>query len=409
MSNKSIVKGRGTLILAFACFTAQGVVNGLLGLAWPSMRQTFGLPLDALGVLLISSTLGYVAGSVLVGRVMARIGIGRFLMMANILAALGLWGYALSPGWWLLVSLGLITGAMSGAIGVGLNIYVAATRSVRTMNWMHASYGIGATLGPLLMTVILSASLGWRFGYVVAGAVHLALGLSFIFALQQLDFRGTQQGSTTANGETFRPVATTATLRMPIVLLSILLFLLYTGVESTTGQWSYSLFIEARSISPYLAGIMTSVFWGMLTVGRIVFGAAADRVGIERLLRLSMVGTLVAAVLFLLPSQLVSLITIGLMGLSLSAIFPTLTADTPKRVGSSHASNTIGLQTGAASVGFAILPGLAGYLAGRMGLEIIAPLLAISALLMNITNECALWLVRRRRLSEKAIPQLIAD
>ena len=77
-----------------------------------------------------------------------------------------------------------------------------------------------------------------------------------------------------------------ATLRLPMVWLSVLLFLLYTGVESTAGQWTYTWFTESRAASAYLAGTMTSVFWAMLTVGRVVFGAGAARIGVERLLRL---------------------------------------------------------------------------------------------------------------------------
>lgn len=405
MINKSLVKGRGPLLLAFACFVALGMVNGLFGVAWPSMRQTFGLPLDALAALLISSTMGSVAGSVLVGRVIARIGIGWFLVTANILAALGLWGYSLAPEWWVVVSLVFIIGGMSGAIGTGLNIYIAATRTARIMNWMHASFGIGATIGPLLMTALLGAGWSWRLGYIIGGVVHISLGLSFIFVLDRLNFRGTYSGPAMSDGKAFKPASTASTLRIPVVLLGILLCLLYTGVESTTGQWSYSLFTEARSISPYLAGLMVSIFWAMLTIGRIVFGAAADRISIVRLLRLSMAGTLVATILFLFRPPLISLFSIGLLGLSLSAIFPTLTAATPRRVGLVHASNAIGLQTGAASMGSAILPSLAGFLAGRMGLEIIGPFLVVTALLMGITNEFTLWLIRRRAPEEKTVAQ----
>jgi fucose permease len=373
------------------------------------MRESFGLPLDALVALLVSSTIGFVVGSVAAGQLMARFGIGRFLLVANILYAMALWGFASAPDWWILVAIGLLTGASSGAIGTGLNIYVATTRTVRTMNWMHASFGVGATIGPLLMTAIIGAGLSWRLGYAIAGCIHLSLGLTLIFALNHFDFRGMRHGPASGDGKALQPPSSAATLRMPIVLLGVLLFLLYTGTEVTTGQWSYSLFTEARSISPYLAGIMTSVFWGMLTIGRVAFGAAADRVGVERLLRLSMAGATVAAVLFLFRSPAISLVTIALMGLSLSVIFPTLTADTPHRVGRRHTNNAIGLQTGAASVGFAVLPGLAGFLAERLGLEIIGPFLMLSASSMAVTNEIVIRLVRKRALEMAASLHSTAD
>jgi fucose permease len=294
--------------------------------------------------------------------------------------------------------LGLLTGWAAGAIDTGLNIYVAATRTVRIMNWMHGMFGVGATLGPLIMTTIVAVGLSWRLGYVVAGVVHLILGLLFITVLSSMNFRGMAPRPAAGVDEAARPETPLQTLRLPIVLLGVLSFLLYTGVESTTGQWSFTLFTESRSVSTSLAGFMTSAFWAMLTLGRFVFGAAVDRIGINRLLRGSMIGAILAALLFLVPIPAVGFAAVALMGLSLSAIFPTLTSDTPNRVGLSHATNAIGLQTGAASIGFAVLPGLAGVLAARLGLEILGPFLLVSTILMLGVNEVAVWLARQNRL-----------
>jgi fucose permease len=387
-------KGRFTLGLSFACFVALGIGNGLLGVAWPSIRAAFGLPLDALVALLISSTVGFVFGSVTAGQLMARLTIGRFLLLTNLLAVAGFIGYAVAPGWWILVACGVLTGWGAGAIDTGLNIYVAATSTVRIMNWMHAMFGVGATIGPLIMTTVVGLGIGWRFGYVIAALVHLTLGLLLIPVLKQMSFRGMTYDPAT-HGDPRHPEPALATFRLPIVLLSILLFLLYTGVESTTGQWSFTLFTEARGISTYLAGIMTSLFWAMLTLGRILFGAAADRIGVQRLLRLSMAGAVFSAALFLLRSPAASFVSVGLMGLSLAAIFPTLTSDTPQRAGPAHAANAIGYQTGAASIGFAILPGVAGVLAARLGLEVLGPYLVITSALMVMTNEITIRLVAR--------------
>jgi hypothetical protein len=102
------------MVLAFACFVALGLGNSMLGVAWPSIRQTFGLPLDALVYLLVSSTIGFVAGSVLTSGIMARIGIGWLLVSGNVLGAVGLWAYSLAPEWWILVAFGLFTGWMGG-------------------------------------------------------------------------------------------------------------------------------------------------------------------------------------------------------------------------------------------------------------------------------------------------------
>ena len=386
---------RYTMLLAFACFVAQGIMSGMLGVAWPSIRATFGLSLDALVALLIASTIGYVLGSFLASQLLARIGVGWALLLTNLVSAAGFFGYVLAPGWGVLAAFGLLTGWGAGTTGTVLNIYVASTRTVRTMNWMHASFGVGATIGPLLMTAIVTAGVSWRLGYAIGAFIHLGLGLLFLTAVRTMTFRGVNHA--TVEDPLARPAPISATLRLPMVWLSILLFLLYTGVESTAGQWTYTWFTESRAASAYVAGAMTSVFWAMLTVGRVVFGAGAARIGVTRLLRLSMIGAVLSAVLLLLPSLPVGFVAIALMGLSLSAIFPTLTADAPRRVGARHAGNAIGLQTGAASIGLAVLPGLAGVIAARVGLEALGPFLVFAALLMLLVNQLAVVTLGRMK------------
>lgn len=391
MSVQTRARGRYPLVLAFTCYVALGMMGGLLSVAWPSIRDTFSLPLDALAILLAATTIGVVAGSVLSAPLMARLGVGWSLMTANTLGILAAVGYVAAPSWGAMIAAGLVWGLAQGIINTSLNIYVAANHSVRTMNWMHASFGVGATIGPLLMTAIVAAGLSWRLGYVAVAGVHLGLALLFITVAGTMNFRGASQ----AAGNTARPMPMAATLRLAVVWLSILLFMLYTGVETTAGQWTYTWFTEARGASAYVAGTITSVFWAMSTLGRVVFGAGAARIGIERLLRTCMIGVVLASLLLLPRTLPTGLAAIALMGLSLSIIFPTLTAYTPARVGRQHAANAISLQTGAASIGLALLPGLAGVIARRVGLEALGPFLVAGAVLMLLLNTAAVSAARR--------------
>jgi hypothetical protein len=64
-----------------------------------------------------------------------------------------------------------------------------------------------------------------------------------------------------------------------------------------------------------------------------------------------------------------------LLGLALAPIFPLLIATTPARVGALHATHAIGFQVAAFYVGTAVLPGAAGLLARRLGLNALGPFL----------------------------------
>jgi fucose permease len=178
------------------------------------------------------------------------------------------------------------------------------------------------------------------------------------------------------------------TLRLPMLWTSIAMFFMFTGVETATGQWTFSLLTEARSIDADIAGFWTSVYWGGLTVGRILFGPVAERVGIDRLSRLAILGLMCGAVLIWWNAAgLSSFLGLVLMGLSMASLFPLAISATPKRVGTKHAANAIGFQIAAAGLGFALLPALAGVLAENVSLEIIGPFLLAASVVMFLLHE----------------------
>ncbi|HQG44150.1 MAG TPA: hypothetical protein PLG50_00655, partial [bacterium] len=147
----------GLVLLAFAAFIALGMPDGVLGVAWPSVRSGFGLPLDAVGLLIAASTAGYLTASFASGLLVARLEIGLLLAASCALTGAGLIGYTLVPAWWMMVLLGIAAGLGAGAIDAGLNTYAATHFSAGLMQWLHASYGVGAALGPVTMTAALAS------------------------------------------------------------------------------------------------------------------------------------------------------------------------------------------------------------------------------------------------------------
>lgn len=371
-----------TLLLAYAGFVALGLANSLIGVAWPSIRATFGLPLDALGVLLIGNTIGYMIASAISGRLLALMNVGVLLALSCGAAALALIASGAAPLWPVLVALGLVSGLSGGAIDGSLNAHAAAHFSPRAMNWLHASFGIGATLGPAIMTAVIAGGLSWRVGFWIVGAAQLALALCFALTRQIWSDPAPAPAATSAPAPA-RGATLAETLRLPLAWLGIVIFFAYTGAEVTTGSWVYSLLTESRGISTALAGTWISLYWASLTLGRILFGFAVQRVAPTTLLRWCMAGAVLSALLIWLNlAPWISFGGIALMGLALAPQFPLLVSATPSYLGQRHAANGVGFQVAAASLGGAIMPSLVGVLARLAGLEVLGPFLFVATLAM---------------------------
>jgi fucose permease len=167
------------------------------------------------------------------------------------------------------------------------------------------------------------------------------------------------------------------------VWLSIAVFFVYTGLEVTAGTWVYSLLTEARAVTGSTAGIWVSVYWGSLTVGRLVSGVVVGFVPVFLLLRLCIINVALGAVLLWSNlTNLCSFLGLALIGVSLAPIFPSLIATTPARLGEAHTAHGVGLQVAAAVLGQSLLPGLVGILARYLHLEIIGPALCTMAVVL---------------------------
>jgi len=368
-----------TLSLASVGFVSLGLPEGLLGVAWPSIRQTFGLGLDALGMLLATFAGGYFVASAINGRVLARAGVGVVLAASCVLTGGSLIGYALAPSWPMMVALGAAAGAGGGTIDAALNVYATA-HGARVLNWMHAAFGLGAAIGPLVMTAILTSGAPWSVGYLTVGLVQLGLALSY-WSLRKR-FGGPRVDTSS------HQVHPTALLRQPVAWLSIGLFFVYVGVEITSGQWTFSLFTLGRGMPTAQAGVWVSAYWASLTIGRLLFGVVVSHVSVDTLMRSCMLVALLGAMLIWLNVPLGLVIVGGV----LAPIFPSLIATTPERIGPRHTADLVGLQVAAAVLGGALLPGTVGVLAARVGLEVVGPCLVGLAAALFVLHEL---LIRR--------------
>lgn len=390
------------LLIAYIAFVSLGLPDGLLGVAWPSIRTDFRLPISELGLLLAAFVVGYMSSSFTSGQIIARFGIGGLLVGSSILMTISLLGYVAAAHWWLIIGCGVLSGLGAGAIDAGLNGYAAAHFGPRHVNWLHACYGLGAMLGPLLMTAVLSNALSWRWGYGLVGGILLLMTAAFI-GTRRLWQSDRAADAVAASAPAEPAVAMSAALRRPLIWVSMALFFIYTGLEVTAGQWAYSLFTEGRGIAPQVGGVWVGIYWGSLTVGRVIFGLAAERLGATAILRASMIGVPAGALLLWLNiTPLLSFIGLASIGFLLAPIFPLLIAQTPARLGPSYAAHAIGFQVSAANLGSVLIPGLAGILAQEIAMEAIGPLLLVVALLLLLLHEV---LLRPERASQRVLMQ----
>lgn len=390
-------------LIAATIFVFLGISGGLLNIAWTYMQVTFGVDVSQTGVLLLAATSGGLVAAFSSGTLIGRLGMGRVILMGVSILFVGLLSISANSTWLVMLMLIFLMYTGRGTLDAGLNNFISAGYGSTEMNWLHASWGLGLTIAPTIVTaVIVTMELGWQVAYALASGLALILIIVILINFRHWDAVG--HGSDETSEKKLPPTNVRETLRLPAVRWSLLLFFVYGGVEIGTGQLINTLLVEGRDVSQEVASLWLSFYWGSFTVGRFLVGFVALRFNDQTILTASTSLAVIGALL-VIPSDATTLNALGLIliGLGLAAIFPILIAQTPHRVGRVHGPNTIGFQVGVAGFGAAILPGAFGYATKFVGLEAIAFGILLNTLVLLALNQ---WVAAR--FPVQAIPDTTA-
>ena len=380
--------GRVLLLgLIYLAFISLGLPDSVLGVAWPAMRGEFGRSLEDAGLLTMILTTCSALSGFASGLVLSRLGTGKVVAISGFMTGLALLGFALAPSFHWIVLLVIPLGLGAGSVDAGMNHFVARHYSARHMNWLHGCWGIGATIGPVVMGAALAGRFGWQGGYAVIAVIQLLLAMLFFrsLGLWQAEPETAEAGEASADGGRIAKPARVPTWAS---WLAPALFLTYTTIELGTGLWAASILIEGRGTDPARAGLWVAGFFGAIMAGRFAIGLIANRLGSRLLVRLGIMGALAGAVLFSIPTlpNLVNLCGLMLLGLGCAPIYPSLMHEATNRFDPDTARTVIGRQVAFAYVGCALGPAALGLLGAFVGLWAIIPAICLVLLLLLYMN-----------------------
>ncbi|GAC1434377.1 MAG: MFS transporter [Ktedonobacteraceae bacterium] len=374
--------------IAFFAFILIGANDGATGVLIPSLRAQYGVDKATIGLLFLSAVLGYLIAAFnsgpLVGKLGIRLflllGVGSFLTSAIVLSTI--------PPFWVALLMLLPLGFGGALLDAGLNAYIAALpRNTALLNYLHAFYGIGALLGPILASTIFAVGLTWNFVYITWIFMSVVLFVSVMIFFKRRTVTA-QEGRTSTEKNTL-----VSTLKRRIVWIVALFLLFYVGTEVSLGNWSYSFLLEERHGLPLISGWIVSGYWIGLTLGRLVLPRVALRYGDKRLIQGCLVGVGIGVlIVWLIPINAVAAFGLCLTGFCLGPIFPTTIGLMSQLVPSRLLASAIGFLASLGSMGAALFPWLAGNLAQAVGLWSLMPYVITLTVAMMV-----FWLTLQRQ------------
>jgi len=279
------------------------------------------------------------------------------------------------------------------------------------MNWLHACWGLGASISPFIMSYALASGLGWSSAYLIIGLIQAVLTFALLISIplwgkvnpivpsehspepDEAEVPGDQPSR---RGHTHVPLA--RAIRIPGVLLILTAFFAYCALESTAILWSSTYLVTDRGVVPATAAAFASLFLLGITAGRFLAGFFADRVGDRLMIRGGFLTVGLGVVMLALPleTDVLALVGLVILGLGCAPIYPAIIHSTPVNFGVRNSQAIIGIQMAAAYTGSTFVPPLFGAISTWTGMWTFPLFLAVLVVLGLLMSERLNRLVGRR-------------
>ena len=296
------------------------------------------------------------------------------------MTAVALLGFSLSHSFPALCLWAVPYGLGAGSVDAALNNYVALHYASRHMSWLHCMWGVGTSIGPLIMGAALTRGAGWNAGYRTIGLMQIVLSACLFASLTLWKKREMPEAGT----EQARPLTLRQIVAIPGAKAVMLCFFCYCAIEQTVGLWASSYLVKARLVDEITAARLASLFFLGITGGRAVSGFLTYKLNDRQMIRLGFGIVGFGILLVLLPlGNACAFAGLIAVGLGCAPIYPCIIHSTPANFGAERSQAVIGVQMASAYVGTSLMPPFFGFLASFLGLGVFPLyLLALLALMV---------------------------
>jgi len=373
--------------IIYLAFIGLGLPDGLLGAGWPVMQPALSVPVSYAGIISAIVSLGTIISSLMSDRITLKLGSGKTTFISILMTAAALLGFSFSSNFLMLCLFAIPYGLGAGSVDAALNNYVALHYSSKHMSWLHCMWGLGASIGPAIMSFALTGGTGWKSGYLYISIIQFVISFVVLISLPLWKNR-VDVSSDDGEAKTRKPISLKDIFSIKGAKPIMVTFFCYCALEVVMTLWVSTYLNLDRGIKAEIAAAWGSLYLIGITVGRAVNGFISMKLSDTTLIRIGQGITLISVIMIILPvSDTLSLIGLVVAGIGCAPIYPCIIHSTPARFGSDKSQAIIGVQMASAYTGTCLMPPLFGLIAEHISISLFPIFVGIILILMIVMHE----------------------
>lgn len=300
----------------YLAFIILGMTTAASGPSLLKLTEHTSSTLDRISLIFVFSSLGYLIGSFFGGRAYDRFPGHKLMAVTLFVIAIASVLIPISRTLIMLLFAMFLSGMASGIVDVGGNTLLLWTHGDKSgpfMNGLHFFFGVGSLIAPLLLAQVLlqTNDIYWMYYAFAAISVPLLIWMWFLPEPKH---------------SVHQEQLTNAVFPIVPVLLVVMLFLLYVGLELGFGNWIYTYAITLHLGTEVTAAYLTSVFWGSFTLGRLLGIWVSTRMHAQMTILVDLIGCAISTLIIMIWRESGTALWIGTfgLGLSMASIFPNI-------------------------------------------------------------------------------------
>lgn len=406
-------KNMWRIIAACVWSVSGGFSDAAPGALLPSIEEYYDISYAVVSLIWMLNAAGFILVAVFSHKIQPWLG-KRKSMSVGCLFSIVMFACVASGGPFPLI----VTGFFFGGIGLAVvlaqsNVFLSKLdKNSMYLAFFHGSYGVGATVSPLLATTMVNSGVPWHYFYFIALGIMVVNCINLWLAFggadddlkawdhdeeseellphqshsSQVTDRGSEDGiglhdlgtHITMVEQNARPKKEHGTMKLAlsnhVTWLISLFVLFYQGSEVSLGGWIVSYLLDYRHAGNSY-GYVLSGFWGGLTLGRLVFTRPLHKYfGARRSIIVLALLTIGAIVLtWTVASNLVLSVFVSVAGVLIGPTYPLMITAVSGMLPRKIQVVSLTIMTAFGSSGGAIFPFLIGLAAEAVGTYVVLP------------------------------------